>query len=116
MTRLALILGVALTGALLTPLALAEDGGATVTIHNYAYEPPVITIPKGGKVTWINKDDTPHTVVATDKQFRSPAIDTGDSFSRTYNEVGTFGYVCGLHPQMKGSVVVTPEVTAAPSY
>lgn len=116
MTRLALVLGLALAVTVAAPMALAEESSATVTIHNFTYDPPVITISKGGKVTWINKDDTPHTVVAADRQSRSPAMDTGDSFSKTYNEVGTFGYVCGLHPQMKGTVVVTPEVSAAPSY
>ena len=116
MIRRALILGTALAGVLLAPLALAEDGGATVTIHNYAYDPPVITVPQGGKVTWINRDDTPHTVVAADKHFRSPALDTGDSFSKVYDEAGAFAYVCGLHPQMKGTVVVTPQASEAPTY
>lgn len=115
MTRLAVVLAVALAAAAIGPVAMAEDKATPVTIHNYAFDPPVVTVPKGGKITWTNRDDTPHTVVAADKRFRSPALDTGDTFSRTFDEVGSFPYVCGLHPQMRGSVVVTPETAGAPT-
>jgi plastocyanin len=43
-------------------------------------------------------------------------MDTGDSFSKVYNEIGSFPYVCGLHPQMRGVVVVASEASAMPGY
>ena len=108
MTRLMFALAAVAAAGLLASAATAENQTTTVTIHNYAYDQPTITVPKGAKVTWVNQDDTPHTVVATDKRFRSPALDTGDTFSKVYDEAGSFPYVCGLHPQMRGTVVVTP--------
>ena len=108
MTRAVLAWAAAAAAVTLGWTAMAADDAVTVTIHNYAYGPAVITVPKGGKVTWVNRDDTPHTVVAADKRFRSPALDTDDSFSKVYDDVGSFPYVCGLHPQMRGVVVVGP--------
>ena len=55
-----------------------------------------------------NKDDIPHTVVAVDKTFRSPAFDTDDKFSFTFNKAGMFEYFCSLHPNMRAKVVVAP--------
>lgn len=79
-----------------------------VVIDNFTFGPGVLTVPRGTKVTWTNKDDDPHTVVseADPKLFKSSALDTDDSFSFTFNEAGTFKYFCGIHPRMQGTVVV----------
>ena len=37
----------------------------------------------------------------------SDGLDQGDSFSHTFDQAGTFNYVCGIHPSMKATVVVT---------
>jgi len=109
MSRLIFALTTAIAVSVLSVVAIAESGGAGVTIQNYTFNPQTITVAKGTKVTWVNRDDTPHTVVAVDKKFRSQAMDTGESFAKVFDEVGTFSYVCGLHPQMMGTVVVTPS-------
>jgi len=59
-------------------------------------------------VTWINRDDIPHLVVdATNTQaMKSPPLDTNDRFSFTYAKAGAYPYFCGLHPQMRGTVIV----------
>jgi len=79
-----------------------------VAIDDSAFSPANITVPRGTKVTWINKDYDPHTVVdATDaKLFKSPALDTDESFAFTFNEAGTFKYFCTIHPRMQGTVIV----------
>jgi len=79
-----------------------------VKIDNFTFSPADITVPVGTAVTWTNGDDIPHTVVATDKSFRSKALDTGDSFTATLAKPGTFEYFCGLHPHMTGRITVTP--------
>lgn len=81
-----------------------------VEIENMAFVPANITVKKGTKVTWTNKDDVGHTVTSdNDSQvvFDSPLLTKGQSFSFTFNEVGTFNYHCQPHPQMTGSVTVT---------
>jgi plastocyanin len=59
-------------------------------------------------VVWENDDDIVHTVVSRDGAFRSPALDTEDKFSFTFDKTGTFEYFCGLHPYMKAKIVVAP--------
>ena len=86
----------------------AASSPADVVINDYKFGPATLTVPRGTKVTWINKDDDVHTVVSDSdpKLFKSPALDTDDSFAFTFTEAGTFKYFCTIHPRMQGSVVV----------
>jgi len=94
-----------LSGAALAP-AMAED--AVVTIDNFAFSPEVLTVKPGTKVTFMNHDDIPHSVVDEAGKFKSAALDTDESFSTTLNDAGEVIYFCGLHPHMKGKIVVSP--------
>jgi plastocyanin len=90
--------------------AAATDGGAVakaVTIRDYTYEPARITVPKGTKVTFTNRDSTPHT--ATSKEpglFESGSLASGKSGAIVLDESGTFAYYCLFHPFMKGTITV----------
>lgn len=100
-----------LTGAILIAYGLAHTasaGNASVTIDNFTFSPQLLTVPAGTKVTWTNRDDIPHTVTDADdqKEFRSPPLDTGDTFSHIFAAAGTYRYFCSLHPHMEGTVVV----------
>lgn len=86
----------------------ATDKPAVITIDNFTFGPANLTVPAGTAVTWTNHDDIPHSIVATDKAFRSAALDTNESFTFTFKTAGTFAYFCGLHPYMTGKVIVTP--------
>src|SRR5664279_2367401 len=50
--------------------------GPHVTISNFTFSPDTLTVPVGSTVTWINQDDTAHTVTSTDKIFGSQGLDT----------------------------------------
>lgn len=84
----------------------ARPQPAAVAIDNFSFNPKEITVPKGTTVTWTNRDDVPHTVTSTDQKFRSKALDTGDQFSFTFTEPGTYAYFCSVHPMMTGKIVV----------
>jgi plastocyanin len=86
--------------------ARAED--TVIQIENFTFNPPEVTIKPGTTVTWKNADDIPHSVVENDTKFRSKALDTGESFSMTFTDAGEVGYFCGLHPHMKGKIIVKP--------
>ena len=86
--------------------AKAATPPATVAIHNFNFTPPVLTVPAGTTVVWTNGDDSPHTLLAADKSFRSAALDTGDKFSYTFAAPGAYHYTCGIHPMMKGEIIV----------
>ncbi len=86
--------------------ARAED--VVVRIENFTFNPPELTIKPGTKVTWENADDIPHSIVEDNTKFRSKPLDTGETFSMTFTDVGEIGYFCGLHPHMKGKIIVKP--------
>lgn len=85
----------------------AAAGPVAVHISNFTFGPKMATVKVGQTVTWTNDDDIPHTVVATDKSFRSKVLDTGQSFSFTFTTPGQVAYFCSLHPMMTGKVTVT---------
>ena len=86
--------------------AADQPAAVSVTIDNFSFTPKEITVSKGTTVTWVNRDDVPHTVVSTDKKFKSRALDTDEKFSFTFGDSGTYGYFCSVHPVMTGRVIV----------
>jgi plastocyanin len=101
----AMLLGPAV-GALLAFGAVAAQEENVVTIDNFTFTAPELTVAVGTTVKWVNHDDIPHTVVEKNKAFRSKALDTDDSYSYTFASAGSFDYFCGLHPHMVGKIVV----------
>ena len=94
-------------GAMLAAASVAaQDATNVVTIDNFTFTPPELTVAVGTTVKWVNHDDIPHIVVNKDKVFRSTALDTDDSYSFTFASAGTFDYFCALHPHMVGKVIV----------
>jgi len=77
-----------------------------VVIENFSFVPATLTVKAGTKVTWVNRDDVPHTATDTDKRFNSKALDTDDQFAFTFSEPGTYNYFCALHPKMTGQIIV----------
>jgi plastocyanin len=69
-------------------------------------ERPSGQVKRGAKVTWTNRDDIPYNVVSTAKTFSSPVLDTGQSFSFTFNDRGQYPYYCKIHPRMTGTISV----------
>jgi plastocyanin len=88
--------------------ATALPAETRASIANFTFKPGTIMVPVGTTVVWENDDDTPHTVVSLDGTFRSPALDTEDKFSFTFDKAGTFEYFCSLHPYMTAKIVVAP--------
>jgi plastocyanin len=86
----------------------AEATETTIAIDNFAFTPAVTTVKVGATLRFVNHDDIPHTVVLADGKTRSKALDTDDSFVYVFDKPGDFVYFCGLHPQMKGEIKVTP--------
>ena len=83
-----------------------QPASAEVTVDNFSFGPASLTVAVGTTVTWTNRDDIPHTVVSTDKVFKSRVLDTDEKFSFTFDKAGTYPYFCSIHPKMTGSVVV----------
>jgi plastocyanin len=79
-----------------------------IVIDNFAFRPSTLTVKAGTKVTWVNRDDVPHTATSSVKPraFDSGTLDTDDKFSHVFAKPGTYDYFCALHPRMTGRVVV----------
>ena len=105
--RRSLIAAVLGASGLLDPPG-ARAAGAQVTIDNFSFSPARLSVVAGTRVTWLNHDDIPHTVMdaATPPLMRSAPLDTGDSFAFTFDKSGTYAYFCSLHPHMQGTVIV----------
>jgi len=81
----------------------------TVVIQGFSFNPAHITVKRGTRVTWINRDMTKHTATASNGAFDSGILRPGQSYSHTFKTAGrTNKYHCEIHPFMKGSVTVTP--------
>ena len=79
-----------------------------VTIDNFAFNPKIVSLAAGSKLTWRNRDDVPHKIQSADNRFAgSPLLDTKAAYSVGFPESGEFPYFCSLHPVMQGKVLVT---------
>jgi plastocyanin len=104
------IASVTIALGLATGAALAAD--RDVTISGFAYSPDPVTINVGDTVTWTNDDAQAHT--ATGNGWNTGDLGNGESGSVTFQAAGTFEYMCGIHPAMRGTVVVRPAGGTTP--
>jgi plastocyanin len=96
---------IAITDVPLEP-AMTNAGLMEVSVDNFSFAPATATVRVGSTITWTNRDDIPHTVVSTDRKFKSPVLDTGEQFSHRFDTPGTYKYFCSIHPRMTGQIVV----------
>jgi amicyanin len=102
--------------ALASTPGLAEDLNnagagpvASVSMDHNTFIPGEITVAPGTTVTWVNKEAMPHTVVDVNRGFRSKTLAKDGAFSFTFTTAGNYDYLCSIHPNMKGKVIVKPE-------
>ena len=79
---------------------------AAVNIQNFSFDPDPIAVDVGATITWTNNDQAPHTATGDNGEFDSGILETGGSFSATFDETGTISYHCNVHPDMTGTIVI----------
>ena len=110
--RRSILKGLALIGlagaALARPRRAKAAPTAAVSIDNFTFTPDMLNVAVGTTVTFTNRDDLPHSVVSAERPplFKSKTMDTDEAFTWNFDKPGTYIYFCGLHPHMKGTVVV----------
>lgn len=82
----------------------APSTANAISIQNFAFNPSVTTIKKGTTITWTNNDSAPHQIKSA--SFNSSQLAKGQSFSFSFNDVGSFDYSCAIHPSMAGKIIV----------
>jgi plastocyanin len=102
------LFAVSVAGAHKHPTAMAQKHPTkTVLIQDFSFKPAHITIKRGTKVRWINKDISPHTATANNgRLFDSGRLGKGQRYTHTFKSVGKKPYHCEIHPHMKGTITV----------
>lgn len=95
----------------------AADAVIVVRIHGHRFDPPVVTVPRGATVRWVNEERrTSHSVrFAAEGGLESERLMPGEQWERRFERPGRHPYDCGPHPEMTGVVEVLPgEAASAP--
>ena len=81
-----------------------------VRIVDFGFSPAQVTVPKGGKVTWVNcsANATQHSSMADGGAWNSGLLAQYATFERTFDATGSLPDHCNPHPFMKGTIVVQP--------
>ncbi len=82
-----------------------------VLVANFAFSPSNITVHVGQSLTWVfDQPDAPHNVHSTagPTQIDSGTPQGKGKFTYTFEMAGTYKYMCQVHPNMTGTVIVTP--------
>lgn len=103
---LLLLIALCATGAAAGPDKGPAAATHTVVIENMQFNPPQLSVHRGDRIVWVNKDLFPHTVTADAKAFDSGSIAVNGSWQYSANRTGSFTYSCTFHPTMKGKITV----------
>jgi amicyanin len=82
---------------------------ASISIARMAFHPDSTTIKAGKRVIWTNDDAIGHNVSFKDGSHSATSLSQGQSYSRVFDQPGTYEYFCGLHSYMTGRVIVTAK-------
>ncbi len=94
-----------------TPLMSPARAATTyyVNIVDFSFQPATITIQPGDSVQWNQTGAQPHSTtsdVSSTEVWDSGVMGTGASYTHQFNNAGSFGYFCTVHPFMTGTVIV----------
>ena len=82
-------------------------GGTEVVMEGIKFAPASVSVKAGDTVTWTNNDTVGHDVTGDSFKSGEPgAMENSDTYENTFKKVGTFEYVCTVHPGMEGAVTV----------
>ena len=101
--------GLALLAAALGALASGCGGedsrpADVVEVRDFDFAPQSFSAKAGEPVEWENTGEQIHNVKGDG--FFSRAMNPGERYSFTFRKAGSYDYLCTLHPQMKGTIVV----------
>jgi plastocyanin len=77
-----------------------------VTIEAMQFNPQALTVQRGDRIKWVNKDPLPHSATAAGAAFDSRSIEPGASWSYVALKPGNYAYACTFHPTMHATLTV----------
>lgn len=93
----------------------APAADPAVTIVDYAFRLPELTITIGQTVIWTNKGGMVHTATSDTGVWDSGNLAPNESFSFKFTQEGVYKYYCAPHPFMQGTIRVVGSPTTAPA-
>jgi len=84
-----------------------SSNSKTIDIVGFAFSPATMTVNKGDTIVWTNKDTMAHTVTSdSGNELASGNLVKGQTYTHTFNTIGSFDYHCNIHTSMKGTIIV----------
>jgi len=94
------------------PQCVRAEKAKSMAIENFAFDPPTLTVSLGERVSFVNRDELPHSVVGLRDEteiFRSnEQMDQDEAYSVVMDRPGEIVIRCGLHEAMSARIVVKP--------
>ncbi len=92
-------------------VACPPSGTANLTIQDFSFTPPAVTVSVGGIAKWTNFGPSPHTVTSGntpnhDGKFNSGNLGIGATVCVKFLAAGSYPYFSAIDPLMTGSVTV----------
>lgn len=91
------------------PSPTQKNQTMTVLVQNFAFNPSTLNVKTGSTVTWKNNDSATHQIVSNPNgnDFKSNLLQNGETYSFTFVKSSIYNYHCGIHPSMKGQIIVS---------
>jgi plastocyanin len=98
------------TRATPTPRLTRGDETFQVAAVDFSYEPPQLSVRPGTTVIFRNGGSEGHDALGGGPggTWWSGPLAPSESFQREFAQIGSYDYVCSFHPEMRGTIVVTP--------
>jgi plastocyanin/glucose/arabinose dehydrogenase len=105
-----------LCAAALVTAGSARCATTDVSIQNFAFNPPSVSINAGDSVRWTEMDSFAfHTTTSDDGLWGSQGLDVNQQFTFQFNAAGEYPYHCTPHPFMTASVSVQSSANQPPT-
>jgi plastocyanin len=108
-----------LVTAIAVTIAVAPTGGAAprttepeIEMEDFSFRPARMAVRPGALVVWKNRDRAPHNATAVARRNGKPVFRTktggfrAELTARAPQGAGTYRYLCTVHPNMRGTLVV----------
>lgn len=92
-------------GAPQTPV-LSDASQVNVEIADYDFSPRDLTVQAGTAITWTNRDSAPHDATDEAGGWATGTLKQSESATISFDSPGAYGYLCTIHPNMRGTVTV----------
>jgi plastocyanin len=94
------------------------QGAQNKTTTAFTPNPKSVSLASGGTVRWVNGDitggdytqgtATVHNISLNDGSYQTGNLGGNGTASHTFTQAGTYGFHCTIHPNMVGTIEVTP--------